>query len=79
MELFKKYFNVRTCRTLQGDMPMPSDLQLVYIVPRNPTQLLNIHTDTTKFQMECEQVYYNITTETHPALEICSTISTGRP
>ena len=30
-----------------GDMPMLSDLQLVYMVPRNSTQLLNIN--TTKF------------------------------
>ena len=34
---------------------MLSDLQLVYIVPRNSTQLLNI--STTKFQVEREPVY----------------------
>ena len=40
-----------------GDMPMLSDLQLVYMVavPRNFTQLLNIN--TTKFQVEREPVY----------------------
>ena len=35
---------------------MLSDLQLVYIVPRNLTQLVNIN--TTKFQVEREPVYY---------------------
>ena len=34
---------------------MLSDLQLVYMVPRNSTQLLNIN--TTKFQVEREPVY----------------------
>ena len=38
-----------------GDMRMLSDLQLVYIVPRNSTKLLNIN--TTKFQVEREPVY----------------------
>ena len=38
-----------------GDMPMLSDLQLVYMGPRNSTQLLKI--DTTKFQVEREPVY----------------------
>ena len=38
-----------------GDMPMLSDLQLVYMGPRNPTQLLKIN--TTKFQVEREPVY----------------------
>ena len=38
-----------------GDMPMLSDLQLVYMVPRNSTQLLKIN--TTKFQVEREPVY----------------------
>ena len=33
-----------------GDMPMLSDLQLVYMVPRNSTELLKIN--TTKFQVE---------------------------
>ena len=34
---------------------MLSDLQLVYMVPKNSTQLLNIN--TTKFQVEREPVY----------------------
>ena len=34
---------------------MLSDLQLVYMVPRNSTQLLNIN--TTKFKVEREPVY----------------------
>ena len=38
-----------------GDMPMFSDLQLVYRVPRNSTELLKIN--TTKFQVEREPVY----------------------
>ena len=39
---------------------MLSDLQLVYMVPRNSTQLLNIN--TTKFQVEREPVYmYTVT------------------
>ena len=56
MELFKKKFNADHWRTLQpeGDMRMLSDLQLVYIVPGNSTQLLNIN--TTKFQVEREPV-----------------------
>ena len=37
-----------------GDMRMLSDLQLIYMVSRNSTQLLNIN--TTKFQMEREPV-----------------------
>ena len=40
-----------------GDMPMLSDLQLVYMVPRNSTELLKIN--TTKFQVEREPVYYD--------------------
>ena len=36
-------------------MPMLSDLQLVYIGPRNSTELLKIN--TTKFQVEREPVY----------------------
>ena len=40
--------------SLSGDMPMLSDLQLVYMVPRNSTQLLKIN--TTKFQLEREPV-----------------------
>ena len=35
---------------------MLSDLQLVYMGPRNSTQLLKIN--TTKFQVEREPVYY---------------------
>ena len=38
-----------------GDMRMPSDLQLVYVVLRNSSQLLNIN--TTKIQVERESVY----------------------
>ena len=38
-----------------GDMPMLSDLQLVYMGPRNSTELLKIN--TTKFQVEREPVY----------------------
>ena len=57
MELFPKKFNA-CWRTLlentSDDMPMLSDLQLVYMVPRNSTQLLNIN--TTKFQVEREPV-----------------------
>ena len=40
---------------ISGDMRMLSDLQLVYMVPRNSIQLLNIN--TTKFQVEREPVY----------------------
>ena len=36
------------------DMYMLSDLQLVYMMPRNSTQLLNIY--TTKFQVERETI-----------------------
>ena len=45
-------------KNTSGDMPMLSDLQLVYMVPRNSTQLLNIN--TTKFQVEREPVYNDI-------------------
>ena len=38
-----------------GDMRMLSDLQLVFMVPRNSIQLLNIN--TTKFQVERQPVY----------------------
>ena len=59
MELFQKNFNAggggvviifgkdQALENTSGDMPMLSDLQLVYMVPRNSTQLLNIN--TTKF------------------------------
>ena len=58
MELFPKKFNARHWTTLQssGDMRMLSDLQLVYMVPGNCTQLLNIN--TTKFQVERELVWF---------------------
>ena len=63
MELFQKNFNADhwNLEITSGDMPMLSDLQLVYMdvtwtmVPRNSTQLLKIN--TTKFQMEREPVY----------------------
>ena len=56
MELFPKKFDAGHWRTLNsGNMPMLSDLQLVYMVPRNSTQLLNIN--TTNFQVEREPVY----------------------
>ena len=42
-------------KNTSGDMPMLSDLQLVFMKPRNSTQLLNIN--TTKFQVEREPVY----------------------
>ena len=50
MEFFQKKINAGT----SDDMHMLSDLQLVYMVPRNSTQLLNIN--TTKFQVEREPV-----------------------
>ena len=48
MELSKKYYYAHLENT-SGDMRMPSDLQLVYVVLRNSTQLLNIN--TTKIQL----------------------------
>ena len=54
MELFPKKFNAGALENTSGDMRMLSDLQLVYMVPRNSTQLLNIN--TTKFQVEREPV-----------------------
>ena len=54
MELSKKNYYAHLENT-SGDMRMPSDLQLVYVVLRNSTQLLNIN--TTKIQVECESVY----------------------
>ena len=51
MELFPKQFNAGHWRALQA-MRMLSDLQLVYMVPRNSIQLLNIN--TTKFQVKCD-------------------------
>ena len=54
MELSKKNYYAHLENT-SGDMRMPSDLQLVYVVLRNSTQLLNIN--TTKIQVEHESVY----------------------
>ena len=54
MELFPKNFNAGIGEHFTGDMRMLSDMQLVYIVPRNSTQLININ--TTKFQVEREPV-----------------------
>ena len=54
MELSKKNYYAHLKNT-SGDMRMPSDLQLVYVVLRNSTQLLNIN--TTKIQVERESVY----------------------
>ena len=54
MELSKKNCYAHLENT-SGDMRMPSDLQLVYVVLRNSTQLLNIN--TTKIQVERESVY----------------------
>ena len=57
IELFQKFFNAGHCGALEntsGDMRMLSDFKLVYMVPRNYTQLLNIN--TTKFQVEHEPV-----------------------
>ena len=46
---------MRGIENTSGDMRMLSDLQLVYMVPRNSTQLLNIN--ATKFQVVREPVY----------------------
>ena len=54
MELSKKNYYAHLENT-SGDMRMPSDLQLVYVVLRNSTQLLNIN--TTKIEVERESVY----------------------
>ena len=54
MELFPKKFKSGALENTSGDIPMLSDLQLVYMVPRNSTQLLNIN--TTKFQVERDPV-----------------------
>ena len=57
MELFPKKILCRALENTSGDMLMLSDLQLVYMVPRKATQLLNINTRyTTKFQVEREPV-----------------------
>ena len=55
MELFQKKKSAHSQNT-PGNMRMPSDLQLVYMIPRNSMQLLNIN--NTKFQVEREPVYY---------------------
>ena len=56
MELSKKnHYAAAHLENTSGDMRMPSDLQLVYVVLRNSTQLLNIN--TTKIQVERESVY----------------------
>ena len=55
MELFQKKFNAGHWRTLQAICAC-SDLQLVYMVPTNSTQLLNTCINTTKFQVEREPV-----------------------
>ena len=48
--------NMHTWTTLQAIYAcMPSDLRLVYMVPRNSIQLLNIN--TIKFQVESEPVH----------------------
>ena len=49
MELFQENYS----GALKNDMHMLSDLQLVYMVPRNSTQLLNIN--TTKLQLQVER------------------------
>ena len=54
MELSKKNYYAHLENT-SGDMRMPSDWQLVYVVLRNSTQLLNIN--TTRIQVERESVY----------------------
>ena len=54
MELSQKNYYAHLENT-SGDMRMPSDLQLVYVVLRNSTQLVNIN--TTKIQVERESVY----------------------
>ena len=53
IELFPK-ISLRALENTTGDMRMLSDLQLVYMVPRNSIQLLNIN--TTKFQVEREPI-----------------------
>ena len=57
MEIFQKKLmrGIAALENTSGDMRMLLDLQLVYMVPRNSTQLLNIN--TTKFQVEREPVY----------------------
>ena len=50
MELLQKKLMRGILENTSGDMRMLSNLQLVNMVPRNSTQLLNIN--TTKFQVE---------------------------
>ena len=52
---FPKKIECGSLKNTSGDMPMLSDLQLVFMKSRNSTQLLNIN--TTKFQVEREPVY----------------------
>ena len=54
MELFQKSLMRGIGEITSGDMHMLSDLQMVYMVPRNSTQLSNIN--TTKFQVKREPV-----------------------
>ena len=57
MELSKKNYYAHLENT-SGDMRMPSDLQLVYVVLRNSTQLLNINTTkNSKIQVERKSFY----------------------
>ena len=55
MKLFKTNFYIvyAHLENTSGDMPMTSDLQLVYMVPRNSIQLLNIN--TTKLEWSASQ------------------------
>ena len=55
LQNFSKYAHMEKT---SDDMRMPSNLQLVYMVPKNFTQLLNIN--TTKFQVERKPVYCTI-------------------
>ena len=57
---FKKKILMRIIADDFGNMPMLSDLQLVYMGPRNSTELLKIN--TTKFQVEREPVYVLLVT-----------------
>ena len=56
MELFQQNLMgvIDSLENTSGDMRMLSDLQLVYMVPRNSTQLLNINTP--KFPVERKPV-----------------------
>ena len=54
MELFQKKKKFAALENTSGDVRNISDLQLVYMVPRNSTQSLNINTTT--FQVERKPV-----------------------